>query len=179
MKVLGEIEGSSLIVSTHQSPLIMQQKNCEAETLKVFRLLTSQVCTGILQGAVTRLGNICCLGKWIENHIVSVQGTMDPWPYIMPIDRYTHMWWAGCPPTIVKQVKRTWFWCSLRPRVLRTTKPRVFPKQVPVPSRDPCCKQTHVWSQTQSPAAISRNWRQLVQSCSRQKVTWLPIMWRP
>ena len=43
VKVLGEIDGSSLVVSTHQSPLIMQQKNCEAETLKVFRLLTSQV----------------------------------------------------------------------------------------------------------------------------------------
>ena len=43
IKVLGEEEGASLVVSTHQSPLIMQQKNCEAETLKVFRLLTSQV----------------------------------------------------------------------------------------------------------------------------------------
>ncbi len=34
---------SDLDSKLFQSPLIMQQKNCEAETLKVFRLLTSQV----------------------------------------------------------------------------------------------------------------------------------------
>ncbi len=43
IKVLGEIEGSVLSVGRHHAPLVMQQKNCEAETLKVFRLLTSQV----------------------------------------------------------------------------------------------------------------------------------------
>ena len=43
VKVLGEIEGSSLAVGQPQGHLVMQQKNCEAETLKVFRLLTSQV----------------------------------------------------------------------------------------------------------------------------------------
>ena len=43
IKVLGNIDGDSMLVGKRQSPLVMQQKNCEAETLKVFRLLTSQV----------------------------------------------------------------------------------------------------------------------------------------
>ena len=44
IKILGEIEGSSLVVGQQKSYLVMQQQNCEAETLKVFRRLTSQVC---------------------------------------------------------------------------------------------------------------------------------------
>ena len=43
VKLLGEVDGASLAVSGQRSPLVMQQQNCEAETLKVFRLLTSQV----------------------------------------------------------------------------------------------------------------------------------------
>ena len=43
IKVLGEMDGVSLTVGAQPSALIMQQRNCEAETLKVFRLLTSQV----------------------------------------------------------------------------------------------------------------------------------------
>lgn len=43
IKVLGDIDGSTLVVGKQESPLVMQQKNCEVETLRVFRLLTSQV----------------------------------------------------------------------------------------------------------------------------------------
>ena len=48
IKVLGNLDGASMLVGKRQSPLVMQQKNCEAETLKVFRLLTSQVCLLIM-----------------------------------------------------------------------------------------------------------------------------------
>ena len=43
IKLLGNIEGATMLVGQQQSPLVMQQKDCESETLKVFRLLTSQV----------------------------------------------------------------------------------------------------------------------------------------
>lgn len=44
MKVLGTQEGESLQIGKKVAAIQIQQKNCEAETLKVFRLLTSQVC---------------------------------------------------------------------------------------------------------------------------------------
>lgn len=43
IRVLGEIEGESLKVGKQLSAQTIQQRNCEAETLKVFRLITSQV----------------------------------------------------------------------------------------------------------------------------------------
>ena len=44
VKVLGELCGESCIVPGRQlSSIAMQQRNCEAETLTVFRLLTKQV----------------------------------------------------------------------------------------------------------------------------------------
>uniref|UniRef100_T1JCF5 RCR-type E3 ubiquitin transferase n=1 Tax=Strigamia maritima TaxID=126957 RepID=T1JCF5_STRMM len=43
IKVLGELEGESLQSGKLHSANVIQQKNCEAETLKVFRLLTSLV----------------------------------------------------------------------------------------------------------------------------------------
>lgn len=44
VKVLGTQDGESLQIGKKVTALQIQQKNCEAETLKVFRLLTSQVC---------------------------------------------------------------------------------------------------------------------------------------
>ncbi|XP_038063237.1 E3 ubiquitin-protein ligase MYCBP2-like isoform X3 [Patiria miniata] len=43
VKVLGQNEGENLSTGPQQSAQALQQKNCEAETLRVFRLLTSQV----------------------------------------------------------------------------------------------------------------------------------------
>lgn len=43
IRMLGEIEGESLKVGKQLSAQTIQQRNCEAETLKVFRLITSQV----------------------------------------------------------------------------------------------------------------------------------------
>uniref|UniRef100_A0A673N0T5 RCR-type E3 ubiquitin transferase n=1 Tax=Sinocyclocheilus rhinocerous TaxID=307959 RepID=A0A673N0T5_9TELE len=43
VKVLGWKEGESTKIAGHISASVAQQKNCEAETLRVFRLITSQV----------------------------------------------------------------------------------------------------------------------------------------
>jgi E3 ubiquitin-protein ligase MYCBP2 len=43
IRVLGEIEGASLKIGKHVNALSIQQKNCESETLKVFRSISSQV----------------------------------------------------------------------------------------------------------------------------------------
>lgn len=43
IRILGEIEGESLKIGKQLNAQTIQQRNCEAETLKVFRLITSQV----------------------------------------------------------------------------------------------------------------------------------------
>lgn len=43
VKVLGWKEGDSIKIAGQISASVAQQKNCEAETLRVFRLITSQV----------------------------------------------------------------------------------------------------------------------------------------
>ena len=43
IRILGEVEGESLKIGKQLSAQTIQQRNCEAETLKVFRLITSQV----------------------------------------------------------------------------------------------------------------------------------------
>lgn len=50
IKVLGNIEGESLKIGKQYSSSMLQQKNCETETLRVFRLITSQVFGKLLQG---------------------------------------------------------------------------------------------------------------------------------
>ncbi|XP_076385847.1 MYC binding protein highwire isoform X12 [Megachile rotundata] len=49
IRILGEIEGESLKVAKQLSAQTIQQRNCEAETLKVFRLITSQVFGKLIQ----------------------------------------------------------------------------------------------------------------------------------
>ncbi|MEQ2184437.1 E3 ubiquitin-protein ligase mycbp2 [Goodea atripinnis] len=49
VKVLGWKEGESIKILGQISASMAQQKNCEAETLRVFRLITSQVCAHIVQ----------------------------------------------------------------------------------------------------------------------------------
>jgi len=43
VKVMGWKEGESIKIAGQISASVAQQKNCEAETLRVFRLITSQV----------------------------------------------------------------------------------------------------------------------------------------
>ncbi|XP_015122961.1 E3 ubiquitin-protein ligase MYCBP2 isoform X2 [Diachasma alloeum] len=50
IRVLGEIDGESLRLGRQLSSSTIQQRNCEAETLKVFRLITSQVFGKLIQG---------------------------------------------------------------------------------------------------------------------------------
>ncbi|GAB6023050.1 hypothetical protein CHUAL_007142 [Chamberlinius hualienensis] len=50
VKVLGFVEGDNLQLPNQPNAIVIQQKNCEAETLKVFRLLTSQVFGKLISG---------------------------------------------------------------------------------------------------------------------------------
>ncbi|XP_043522651.1 E3 ubiquitin-protein ligase highwire-like [Frieseomelitta varia] len=50
IRMLGEVEGESSKIGKHLSAQTIQQRNCEAETLKVFRLITSQVFGKLIQG---------------------------------------------------------------------------------------------------------------------------------
>ena len=43
IKVLGEMEGQDTLIPVKKAAVDMQQENCESETLRVFRMLTSQV----------------------------------------------------------------------------------------------------------------------------------------
>lgn len=52
LRVLGYIEGETLKIGKHYTASMLQQKNCEIETLRVFRLITSQVFGKLLQGEV-------------------------------------------------------------------------------------------------------------------------------
>lgn len=49
---MGEAEGESLKIGKHYTASMLQQKNCEVETLRVFRLITSQVFGKLLLGEV-------------------------------------------------------------------------------------------------------------------------------
>lgn len=50
IRILGEMEGETLKIGKQLSAQRIQQRNCEAETLKVFRLITSQVFGKLIQG---------------------------------------------------------------------------------------------------------------------------------
>ncbi|XP_076623337.1 MYC binding protein highwire isoform X2 [Colletes latitarsis] len=50
IRILGEVEGEILKLGTQLSAQRIQQRNCETETLKVFRLITSQVFGKLIQG---------------------------------------------------------------------------------------------------------------------------------
>ncbi|KAL7297667.1 hypothetical protein TKK_0009333 [Trichogramma kaykai] len=50
IRILGEIEGETLKIGKQLNATTIQQKNCEAETLKVFRSITSQVFGKLIQG---------------------------------------------------------------------------------------------------------------------------------
>lgn len=77
VKVLGWKEGESIKIPGQISASMAQQKNCEAETLRVFRLITSQVCLicyihtvlfvrqGFEQFSILRL--CLCSGLWKIN----------------------------------------------------------------------------------------------------------------
>ncbi|XP_023712844.2 E3 ubiquitin-protein ligase MYCBP2 [Cryptotermes secundus] len=50
IRVLGEVEGESLKIGHQHSAQTIQQRNCETETLRVFRLITSQVFGKLILG---------------------------------------------------------------------------------------------------------------------------------
>lgn len=69
IRMLGEIEGGTLKVGKQLSAQTIQQRNCEAETLKVFRLITSQVSTHDFSQLTFRRNifynvTLCIIGIW-------------------------------------------------------------------------------------------------------------------
>lgn len=60
IRVLGEIEGETLKIGKQHNAYTIQQRNCEAETLRVFRLITSQVFGKLIVGEPDghNLGNV-------------------------------------------------------------------------------------------------------------------------
>lgn len=56
VKVLGWKEGETIKIAGQISASVAQQKNCEAETLRVFRLITSQVSEVVRLKKNLRLG---------------------------------------------------------------------------------------------------------------------------
>ncbi|KAJ8666980.1 hypothetical protein QAD02_008642 [Eretmocerus hayati] len=67
IRILGEVEGEVLKVGKQQNALVIQQKNCEAETLKVFRSITSQVFGKLIQGEQQNQGPNSSLGIEANN----------------------------------------------------------------------------------------------------------------
>lgn len=72
IRVLGKIDSESLRIGKQFSSYTIQQKNCEAETLRVFRLITSQVFGKLIQGEEGQNKNI------IENAGGSGSESLDP-----------------------------------------------------------------------------------------------------
>ncbi|KAG5884570.1 hypothetical protein JTB14_006595 [Gonioctena quinquepunctata] len=72
IRVLGNIEGESLRVGKQFTASTLQQKYCEAETLRVFRLITSQVFGKLLQGEENTNGSDT------HNGSVSMSDSLDP-----------------------------------------------------------------------------------------------------
>lgn len=58
IRVLGKVDSESLRVGKQLNSYTIQQKNCEAETLRVFRLITSQVFGKLIQGEEGQNKNI-------------------------------------------------------------------------------------------------------------------------
>lgn len=66
VKVLGWKEGESIKILGQISASMAQQKNCEAETLRVFRLITSQVCLSSSSVSILLcLRGTCDINKYI------------------------------------------------------------------------------------------------------------------
>ncbi|XP_058807986.1 E3 ubiquitin-protein ligase MYCBP2-like [Phymastichus coffea] len=61
IRVLGDIDGEPVKIGKSLSAVAIQQKNCEAETLKVFRSITSQVFGKLIQGEQQKSGPISSL----------------------------------------------------------------------------------------------------------------------
>lgn len=79
VKVLGWKAGESIKIAGQISASVAQQKNCEAETLCVFRLITSQVGSPVNQSYYDLIGPFTCKSLIISPHwSVGQSVTMGP-----------------------------------------------------------------------------------------------------
>lgn len=61
IRILGEVAGESLRIGKQYNATTIQQRNCESETLRVFRLITGQVFGKLLMGEnVQNTNNLDC-----------------------------------------------------------------------------------------------------------------------
>lgn len=58
VRLLGKVEAESLKIGKQYSAATVQRRNCESETLRVFRLITSQVFGKLIQGEQDGHSNI-------------------------------------------------------------------------------------------------------------------------
>lgn len=66
VRVLGCKEGDSVTIAGQISASVAQQRNCEAETLRVFRLITSQVGGALLPQAASHWPRTGCpIWSWV------------------------------------------------------------------------------------------------------------------
>lgn len=72
IRILGKVDSESLRVGKQSNSYTIQQKNCEAETLRVFRLITSQVFGKLIQGEEGQNKNL------MENAVASGSEILDP-----------------------------------------------------------------------------------------------------
>lgn len=72
IRILGKVDSESLRVGKQLNSYTIQQKNCEAETLRVFRLITSQVFGKLIQGEEGQNKNL------MENAVASGSEILDP-----------------------------------------------------------------------------------------------------
>ncbi|XP_073976386.1 MYC binding protein highwire isoform X3 [Rhodnius prolixus] len=74
VRVLGRMEGESLKVGRQHAAAVIQQKNTEAETLRVFRLITSQVFGKLITGEQEEATLVECEGAAVSG---SAEGSND------------------------------------------------------------------------------------------------------
>lgn len=70
---MGKIEAESLKTGKQYSAATLQRRNCEAETLRVFRLITSQVFGKLIQGEQ-------------DGHIVTDSGSVSASESLEPVE---------------------------------------------------------------------------------------------
>lgn len=75
IRVLGEVSNESLRTGKQYSALTIQQRNCEAETLRVFRLITSQVFGKLITGEQEGHNNV---NQQIDSGSLSASESIEP-----------------------------------------------------------------------------------------------------
>lgn len=95
IRVLGEIEGEPLKIGKQTNALVIQQKNCEAETLKIFRSITSQVFGKLIEGENSTSQGANCSSTLMEPNNEELEESNDLREHVVGIlfsrSKLTHL----------------------------------------------------------------------------------------